>query len=700
MAKNRAYRKSSGAAIQTPELPRPGRWLCVLLFLVVVAAIISLVAGPYTLTVFETFLYGAFTLTLLLAAAMLGLALTTPLARRNLFADSPWPAALRLVLSIALGLGALALLMLGAGSFGLASERWLAPVLLLACATIGLVPTHQFFRTSDWSPLTAPARGIDLLALLAAPPVAMLLIAATYPPGTLWSSEGRGYDVLEYHLQLPREYAALGFTTPLHHNVYSFFPANIEMLYLLLLQLANVGLHSIDHLQVIYPAQFLHAALMLLAAAAVALVPVRIGPLGRWLAVALFLGTPWTIVCGSLAYNDAGVLLFGALALTFALGPRGNTTNLIVGVLLGLALGCKLTAVLAVILPIIALLLITRGWRSAAIAAGLTLLLFLPWAARAAAASGGNPIFPLAASILPHDGWMPAQVDNFNRGHAPSAERQSFTGRLSALGPELLWNLQWGPGLASVDQWNLRRMPSPPPWKTFGLIWLVIPFAVVFALLPTARAPGSALALFALLALQLLGWLFFTHLQARFLLPCLIPLALLVALGIESSATLAGGIPRTVIATLIGLQAFTAIFLLIPEQALFTGSLERDRRTKEPALQPIGFLIKYDSGPKLYLLGNSAVFYYRQPLIYNTVFDTNPLAEQLRTGGPAAAAAWLTAQDVGQVQVNWNEIERFRKTYGYDPAITRESVEAIVHAAKMYPVASPGPNIDVWEIHP
>ena len=37
-----------------------------------------------------------------------------------------------------------------------------------------------------------------------------------------------GYDVVEYHLQVPREWLELGRITPLHHNVFSFFPFNVE----------------------------------------------------------------------------------------------------------------------------------------------------------------------------------------------------------------------------------------------------------------------------------------------------------------------------------------------------------------------------------------------------------------------------------------------------------------------------------------
>jgi hypothetical protein len=53
------------------------------------------------------------------------------------------------------------------------------------------------------------------MILAAAPALAVLLLAACCPPGTLWRSEALGFDVLSYHLQLPREWLAGGRLAPL-----------------------------------------------------------------------------------------------------------------------------------------------------------------------------------------------------------------------------------------------------------------------------------------------------------------------------------------------------------------------------------------------------------------------------------------------------------------------------------------------------
>ena len=71
------------------------------------------------------------------------------------------------------------------------------------------------------------------LWLVAAPFVSLALLAASDAPGFIWQEEGFGYDVLEYHLQVPKEYLQEGRIQYLPHNVYANFPANVEMLYLL-----------------------------------------------------------------------------------------------------------------------------------------------------------------------------------------------------------------------------------------------------------------------------------------------------------------------------------------------------------------------------------------------------------------------------------------------------------------------------------
>ncbi|MEM9252773.1 MAG: hypothetical protein AAGB29_10530, partial [Planctomycetota bacterium] len=56
----------------------------------------------------------------------------------------------------------------------------------------------------------------------------LLAVGAACAPGSMWRVEAMGYDVLSYHLQLPREWLAAGRLSGLEHNVYSHLPSLVE----------------------------------------------------------------------------------------------------------------------------------------------------------------------------------------------------------------------------------------------------------------------------------------------------------------------------------------------------------------------------------------------------------------------------------------------------------------------------------------
>ena len=720
MARSSTYRRTEESTSPTRGLPR---WALLAAFILAVLAAIQLIAGSWSVAVYQTLIFAIFPLSLLIAATMLGLAFTATLQHHGgheLFAASPWPSAWRLVISTALGLGALALATLALGSAGLVASPWIVAALLFIAAAIGFLPTRTFLRACHGSSLRAPATRSDWLVLLTAAPVAMLIVAATFPAGTLWNTEGHGYDVLEYHLELPRQYALSGSTAPLAHNVYSYFPANTEMLYLLVTHLARLGMQTPSALYGIYPSQFLHAAMTLLAAAAIGLMPIRLSKTARWLAVAVFLGVPWTIICGSLAYNDNAVLLFGILALGLALGPSNRSATLLIGVLLGLCVGCKMTAGVFFALPI-GILLLTRHWgrtwKSALAISAIALLIYFPWALRAAIASGGNPVFPLVANILGRDGWTAAQVDTWNRGHAAPPALAGTVGHLSALGSKLFLDSQWSSGSATWHQW-MGDKPDNSPLKHLGLLWPAALLATLLALVPRVGRPEGSLSvawkMLLLLGLQIFAWLTVTHLESRFLLPCIVPLALLMALGFDAlvAAGVRGLLARFFLVFTVGMQAFFCLFILIPECGLFLGS---QRLAPDGSEMPLAIgmlelferpraLVLSDLPPeefrsdRIYLLGDSAALYYPDSTRYNTVFDRNPLAAALHSGIPSAAV-WLRDQKITLLIVDWPEIERLRGTYGYDPAVTPESMHALAETMHMStPYVTPR-GIEIYRIN-
>src|SRR5947208_2860319 len=100
---------------------------------------------------------------------------------------------------------------------------FLTIALLLISIVIGL------YARERW--LAAPLGG-EWLLVLAAPLLGMMIVGASVVPGLLWKPEDpHPYDVLEYHLQIPREWYEAGRIVPLHHNVFCYFPNGVELHY-------------------------------------------------------------------------------------------------------------------------------------------------------------------------------------------------------------------------------------------------------------------------------------------------------------------------------------------------------------------------------------------------------------------------------------------------------------------------------------
>jgi hypothetical protein len=661
------------------------------------------IAGSQGPAVLSTLCNAAWAGVILLPATLLGLALTHRTREMPIFKQSPWPLGFRLVVSASLGLGVLSLVMLALGSCGLISGP-VCVVLLVAAAAAGYPLARQLKPELEF--LKRPLESQHLLILIAAVPLAVLLIATAFPAGTLWHTEGNGFDVLEYHLQLPRQFLDSNSTAPVHGNVYSYMPLNMEMLYLMLAAVARSAVGSGYIYAMVFGAQILHAMVTLLAAAGILLAPLNLKAPGRILAVLLLLTTPWTLVVGSLAYNDAAVLLYGILAIGIASVATRWPEWIILGVLVGLAVGCKMTAGVMVALPVAAMLLARNNIRQLVVVTIIAAGVYSPWMARSMAAthtpaSIGNPIFPIFTGTLGRGHWSQSIALRFDRGHRPPARDAGIGGHLHALADQSILDRQWSPGIAAwLDA--LRPDPGFPgpqtPWYLrLGPIWLVTLAAIGLAIFCGRQAWLMAVCL----AVQVLAWLTCTQLQARFLLPAVIPLAWMVGMAVDLLPAY-----RAAATALIALQAAACGLLLRPEAGLFLGPLN----PKSPP--PIGAAISLpqdwllSSAPpgqftrrtRYDLEGLSTPLYIQGHSIYNTVFDRNALARAFHHGGAEAALHYLQKHHVNFLLVDWPEIIRLRKTYGFDPIINPHNL-AKLQALGLTPIAEKtAPGIKIYRV--
>lgn len=539
---------------------------------------------------------------------------------------------------------------------------------------------------------TFPATPWALVLLAAA--LAPWVAACACPPGTLWPTEALGFDVLTYQLQVPREWLAAGAMTPLKHNVYAFLPGLVNAGYAWL-GFAHGGLSPDGGLDpAVYAATWLHASMGVVAALVLG------GAVRRWtqnpaagvIAATLFLATPWALITGSLAYNEMAVCLFAAAALSVLLNnATTRRVGAVVGVLAAAAVMSKLSSAVLVAAPVAGTWLVwlvlkrakpRAAFRAVGVAALAGLLFLSPYLVRNFAWTG-NPTFPFATSVFGRAHWTPGQVARWDAAHSVDFAK---TSRLASLNEQWLTNAGYGAvGGHAVERsaTNVARFDReggvPVLWLAVGGAVLLLAGCVWRNAQPDVRGPFAAL--LALLVLQLIGWLFFTHLQSRFLVPTLVPAALLAGLALCVG-------PRVVrYATTLALAAVAALLLCnsfgqlqrqpneltacvdsVPVHvAVTTGRARRgDFDPSADVLRPVSgrdlqanVLLTPGTEPLLYIAG---------PFVYASAFDRHPLEDVIEAanGDPTLVAQLLHDRGFDRVMFNRSELQRLETSYG-DP---------------------------------
>ncbi|MEX1088054.1 MAG: hypothetical protein WEC36_02425 [Phycisphaeraceae bacterium] len=534
--------------------------------------------------------------------------------------------------------------------------------------------------------------------LLGLPVGGLYLVAAMCPPGTLWTVEALAYDVQSYHLQLPREWLADGAMRGLHHNVYSYLPNLVEAGYMHLGAMYG-GMSG----SAIYTTQLVHAGCAMLAAAALACVVSRfVGRAAGVVAGVALLLVPWTLITGTLAYDEMAALaiLGAALLLTFDHVAATYKGALLIGLLLGAVTLAKLT-IGAMLTPGL-LVVLALGWHHAppwrerlgtgrrlalaGVAALGVVLIVTPYLVRNASWTG-NPVFPLAAQTLGDGHWTPGQVARWQAAHG---QGESTIDGLRLLGPRWLLSQGYGAVLGSgpsakttIDSRDITRFAGD---NGLPLFWLA---AALGAGLSLTFAPlrRVTLAMLILLASCLIVWLIATHHQSRFLLPTAVPGAALIGLGMGRLETLTRRrMPRlapalaVAILSAMTLNTYDVFFHQTPVVAGIPGRLMPYQLVDSLPTQPDATLVRQNGSTigdhiinylpanrRTLLIAESRVLYIRAPIVYHSAFDADLLGELINRhhGDPAAVTAGLRRAGITHVWIDWSELTRLRETYGY-----------------------------------
>ncbi len=553
------------------------------------------------------------------------------------------------------------------------------------------------------------------LAWTLAPAVAILFLAASTAPGWLWSTEFGGYDALSYHLQLPREWLAYGRIETLSHNVYSALPSFQESATLHLMAMrSQARLAALD-------AQILHALLALAAAACVgklaqvccdrawdgagAADPQResVRAAVGWSAAAIFLGLPWIIVTGSLAYNEMPMVLMFAAASVVALssGERFDSKSLTrtlaaLAILCAAAMGAKLTAALFVVAPVAFLVMIefarriqARELRLGAVARGIVIAVFVgaavlsPWWLRNAYMTG-SPFFPLLGS----GGLSTEQLAVFNGAHGASSASH------------------WWKNIC--EQWLLAGLtdsgPAGEPWRPFWSVlpWLATACAAVLVIRRATRRVTATL--LAVVLIQVACWLLFTHAKGRFLIPTAVPLAVLAGIA-AAHLVRSGWLGRTALGSLLVLWCTQPLLAYVTDGPLMEGVYSPATGVGiEPLLTGEAggdglpaVLARLGPNARVVSLGATNVFWWPMIPSYSTVWNTNPVAQAFEVSGGDTERVLneLRTRGFTHLVVDETMLNRWTRSGWLDKRVTPAAVADL--ARRVRPIYSAGGTI-VFEL--
>ncbi len=537
----------------------------------------------------------------------------------SLFTSKSTPG-LRFVTSTAMGLGITSLVVLGLGLAG-----WMNQISALAILAIGLVlawirawPKLKSTSSESLRAWLAQPAGAEWLWLFVVPMLAVMIFGAMLPPGALWGDEPNAYDVLEYHLQVPREWFAAGRISPLEHNVFSYFPFGVEMHYLLAMHL------KVGPWRGMYLAQMMHGGFCVLALIAIYSVARQLTEKrNAILATILAAACPWIALLSPVAYNEGGLLLYGTVALGWAILGRKTSDFVVAGAMAGFACGVKLTGVPMLLLAVPVAMVLSRGaLKHAAVVFVVGTIVFSPWLIRNFVWAR-NPVFPEAMPLLGRAHFSVDQMERWQRAHSTTEDQKSPAARATAFWDQVLRD-----------------------WK-FG--YVLIPISVVALALSRKRPEARLLGI--VLLLLLVFWLFFTHLEGRFFVLAIPIGAMLVALA---------NWPRQIVLPIVAAAAVTGIVMV--QTRLFDRSQVFQLVGIEDlaVIQPVN-TSSVPSNANLALVGDATAFMYSQArLQYRTVFDID--AGDSKDG----YQAWMKYFDQRHLDsrvVNYSELRRLSRTY-------------------------------------
>ena len=588
----------------------------------------------------------------------------------------------RCVFAIGAGLNAISLWMLAVGLCGLLQSRL---SVLFPAAIIWSVAIWSIYRERNgpvqaaaaavtldqWSAEPRPAELLSRRWLWAIVPfITLIVLGGILPP---WD-----FDVREYHLQVPKEWYQQGAVSFLPHNIYGNMPLGAEMH--ALAAMVATG----DWWQGALIGKTVIACFAPLTAAALFACGRRFWNTTAGVVAAIsYVTVPWVAHVSMSGLIDGAVACYALLALyALLLHRRGmqavddeewrrsrpwNRHRLryliLAGFLAGAAAACKYPAVLFVVVPLTLFAAFPKlrlfRWQAAtvfllAVVAGCGLWYGKNWVL------AGNPTYPLLYGVFGGETRTPEKNAQWTDHAAVPRDAEGRRFSLSQL-------------IESAAQIGWRSEFHGP---------LIVPLALLALLSRPWHRPAGILLLFCLFFIA--SWWLLTHRIDRFLVPLLPAAALLAGAGALWTTNVYWSRALKVLLAL----GLVASFLLTVSPTLGVADMRilvaldylrhdpPDPQTGLSRMHPAHRIVN-DVGPtgaRVLLVGDARPFALDMDVLYSTCFD-DCLFEQLMAGHTTQQRrAILRRLNISHVYFDWQEIDRYRATYGFSDYVTRQRV--------------------------
>lgn len=616
---------------------------------------------------------------------------------------------LKSALACLLGLGLLSTLTLLIGLLGLLGSRipmlCAVPVCVVAA---GLVLQRLWTKESrprlmPDDPLGPTDTGSLWLRRLI--PLTVIALGTLYALGSIlppWE-----FDVLEYHLQAPKEYWQLGVIQFLPHNVYANMPLGAEMHAMAWMTIAGgedgwwfggiVGKLVIGLVSVVT------------ALAVGRFLAVRCGAGAGWVGAGLLLAAPGNMhvaMSGLIdmvvaAYLVAAYLVVVEIKTSIAgdeskspdsapslplldrcCGGQGRAIVqwFTIGALAGACAACKYPGLLLAVIP-------AAGWLVYSSRTNFKTMIFAsvgfafalmctcgPWLVRNAVWTG-NPVYPLANSVFDVPGLTEEGLENWNRIHSP----QQGAGGASAFSPASLWQ-------------DLRKPLLASGYTNPALVFLsVLGIGSAFTRFRRDWIVGALLLSGWLLAV----WLLATHRIDRFWLPLLPLFAIAAGHGVSLVASRCYRVLACLF-PLVGLLYGLLVSLsgagphdnrfFVDHYVLEAGSLMED---SSGMLSPTAWMnSNLDADASILCVGFAKPYLLRMPNAYSTCFNVSPTELLLKNKSAEEQRDALAEAGVTHLVIDWADIRRYRSpgNYGFSNWPQPQDIDAIVGAGVLQPV--------------